>query len=193
MNILKINFQELHQRHLCRHSQLGINVVHVVSVLGTYVALCGLFYALGAPEWMPLSLMVPYLAILAFNIPLRVLVLTVLFLGLVSLASLTLPRLPFWWYAVVIILLYKLQAWSHKVYTRETDMTEFDKKYQKGITLFVLLSIYELPILLSYLFFGKNDWYTWGGDRSGCFVQRTTSRFGEKAGVHANGNDSATV
>jgi hypothetical protein len=193
MRILSVNFQELYQRHLCRHSQLGINILHVASVVGTYVALWGLLYALGAPEWTPLFLMVPYLAMLAFNIPLRVILLTVLFLGFVFLASSALPRLPLWCYPVVIFVLYRLQAWSHKIYMRETDMTEFNKKYQKGITLFVLLSIYELPILLNYLFFGKKDWCTWSGGNSESFVQRTTTRFGEKAGAHANGNDSATV
>jgi len=193
MNILSVNFQELYQRHLCRHSQLGINVDHVMSVLGTYVALCGLFYALGAPEWMVLLAMVPYLAILAFNIPLRVFLVTVLFLGFVFPASSALPRLPFWCYPVMIFLLYKVQAWSHKIYTRQTDMTEFNKKYRKGITLFLLLSIYELPILLNYLFFGKKDWCTSSGDNVRSLVPQTSTRFGEKAGAHAHGNDSATV
>jgi hypothetical protein len=39
-------------------------------------------------------------------------------------------------------------------------MTEFDKKYWKGATLFILLSLYELPILLNYLCFGRKDWVT---------------------------------
>jgi hypothetical protein len=162
MNVLRIDFQELYRRHLCRHSQFGINVVHVVSVLGTYVALYGLVSALAASEWMLLAIIVPYLTILAFNIPLRVFLLNALFVGLLLLACLRMPPLPFWCYLLLIILFYKLQAWSHKIYTRETDMTEFDEKYRKGARLFVLLSIYELPILLNYLFFGKRDWYAHG-------------------------------
>jgi hypothetical protein len=37
-------------------------------------------------------------------------------------------------------------------------MTAFNAKYRKGPALFVLLSLYELPILLNYLVFGRRDW-----------------------------------
>jgi hypothetical protein len=193
MNILKVDFQELYERHLCRHSQFGINVGHFVLVAGIYVALCGLLYALAALEWLPLALGVPYLAILFCNVPLRVFLPTVLFLALVVLASLALPRLPFWSYPIVIFFFYKLQAFSHRIFTRETDMTQFNEKYPKGLTLFVLLSIYEVPILFNYLLFGKSDWYARSDGSSGSSVRRTTTGFCEKAGVHANRNDSATV
>lgn len=193
MNILSVDFQELYQRHLCRHSQPGINVVHLVSVLGTYVAVGSFVYALAAAEWILPALLVPYLAILAFNVPLRVFLLNTLFVGILILASLALPQLPLWCYPLIMFLSYKLQAWSHKIYTRETDMTEFDKKYPKGIARFALLSIYELPILLNYLFFGKKDWWAEGEGSPSNGVRDPSTRFGEKAGVHANRNDSATV
>jgi hypothetical protein len=193
MNVLSVDFHELCRRHLCRHSELGINVAHVVSVLGTYVLLGGLVYALAAPEWLLPALVVPYLTILAFNIPLLVILLNTLLLGLVLLICRALPSLPLWSYPLAIVVFYKLQAWSHKVYRRESDMTEFDKKYPKGFTRFVLLSVYELPILLNYLFFGKDDWYPGSGGNSPSHVGELVTSLGEKAGVHANGNNSATV
>jgi hypothetical protein len=158
MNILRADFRELYQRHLCRHSQFGINVAHLASVLGTYAALYALIYALGVSEWMLLAMIGLYLALLAFNLPLRVFLLNALIVVLLFLACLALPSLPWWCYPLLIIFFYKLQAWSHRIYTRETDMTEFNKKYHKGLTLFALLSLYELPILLNYLFFGRKDW-----------------------------------
>jgi len=48
---------------------------------------------------------------------------------------------------------YKIQAWSHRFYTVESDMTEFNKKYVKGSILFVVLLIYEVPIVLNFLLF----------------------------------------
>jgi hypothetical protein len=36
-------------------------------------------------------------------------------------------------------------------------MTEFNRKYKKGFVLFVLLSVYELPILLNYLCFDGDN------------------------------------
>ena len=38
MNVLSADFQELYERHLCRHSQFGINVAHLACVVGTYLA-----------------------------------------------------------------------------------------------------------------------------------------------------------
>jgi hypothetical protein len=192
MNILSIDFQALYRRHLCRHSEFGINVAHLASVLGTYVAIGGLVYALGAPEWLLPVLVVPYLAILAFNIPLPVFLLNAVFLAIVLLACRVLPQLPLWCYPVGILAFYKLQAWSHKIYRRETDMAEFDQKYPKGFTRFVLLSVYELPILLNYLFFGTKDWYAGSEKSCSSSVGNPVTSF-EKAGMHANGNDSATV
>jgi hypothetical protein len=158
MNVLSVNFQELYDRHLCRHSQFGINVIHLASVVGTYLALYGILYGLVSSAWVLLGVAIPYLVILAFNIPVRVFLVNVTFLGLFFAAFFALPTLSVWWYLVGIVVFYKVQAWSHKVFNKEQDMTDFNKKYPKGFVLFVLLSIYELPILLCYLFFGKRDW-----------------------------------
>lgn len=51
---------------------------------------------------------------------------------------------------------YKLQAWSHRVYTLETDMTEFNQKYRKGSVLFVVLLLYEVPIIMNYFALALN-------------------------------------
>jgi hypothetical protein len=158
MNVLSVNFQELYERHLCRHSQLGINVIHLAAVVGTYLALYGLLYGLVPSAWALVGVAVPYLAVLAVNVPGRVFLVNVLFIALLFAAFFALPRLPFWAYLVAIVVCHRLQSWSHKVYSKERDMTAFNKKYQKGFVLFVLLSVYELPILLNYLFFGRRDW-----------------------------------
>jgi hypothetical protein len=165
VNVLSADFHELYERHLCRHSQFGINVAHLACVVGTYLALYGLLFCLfravlplPVSEWALAAVAIPYLAILAANVPVRVFLVNVLFLGLFFAAFFAVPEVPVWVYAVAVVVFYKLQAWSHKVFSKEKDMTEFNKKYPKGFALFVLLSIYELPILLNYLFFGKRDW-----------------------------------
>jgi hypothetical protein len=170
VNPLSANFQELYERHLCRHSQFGINVEHLLCVIGTYLALYGLLcwaaFALLPGEyaqWVPLAVVVPYLAVIAPNLPLRVFAAALVFMALFfaaffALVRLGLPTWPVWIYPLAVLVFYKLQAWAHKIYSKESDMTYFNKKYHKGFALFVLLSIYELPILLNYLFFGKRDW-----------------------------------
>jgi hypothetical protein len=158
MNVLSVDFRELYQRHLCRHSQFGINVVHLLSLVGTYLALCGIVYALVNSKWVLLGIAVPYLAVLAFNLPVRVLVANVAFLALFFATFFALPGLSVWVYLPAIVVFYLVQLYSHKVFTRETDMTEFNQKYKKGLALFVLLTVYELPILLNYLLFGQKDW-----------------------------------
>jgi hypothetical protein len=158
MSVLHADFQELYRRHLCRHSQFGINVAHLVSVVGTYLALFGLIYALVRSESVVIAVTVPYLVVLAFNVPFRVFLVNVLFMASVFAALFALPQVSAWWCLPALVVFHRIQVWSHKYYTRESDMTEFNKKYHKGLGLFVLLSVYELPILLNYLFFGKDDW-----------------------------------
>ena len=51
-----------------------------------------------------------------------------------------------------------MQNFSHKIYTRETDMTEFNLRYPKGRVLFFVLLINEVPILLNYLLFDRQNW-----------------------------------
>ncbi len=170
MNPLSADFKELYQRHLCRHSQFGINVEHLFCVIGTYLALYGLLcwaaFALLPAEyalWAPAAFALPYLGVLAPNLPRRVFVVALVFMALFfavffALVWAGLPTWPVWIYPLAVLVFYKLQAWSHKVYSKESDMTYFNKKYPRGAALFVLLSVYELPILLNYLFFGKRDW-----------------------------------
>jgi hypothetical protein len=164
MNPLNVNFQELYERHLCRHSQYGINVIHILAVLGIYFALAGIFYYLVGSAWLLLCIIIPHLAIVAWNVPARVLLGNALVMALLFTLFLYLPRPNVWVAAGCVLtlpLFYRVQAWSHKVYNLERDMTEFNKKYKKGFVLFVLLSIYELPILLNYLVFDRNHWPAW--------------------------------
>ena len=164
MRLLIVEFKELHARHLCRHSQLGINVAHLIAQFGTWYALYGLLYwLLGwisgsipiAIEWLLLVPAAVYLAALVPNLPPRVFAATWLFLALTLSAVLWLPAPPFWVYLLMIPVFYKLQSWSHEVYTVETDMTEFNCKYTKGSVLFVVLLLYEVPIVLNYLLFER--------------------------------------
>jgi hypothetical protein len=153
MNPLRANFAELYERHLCRHSQFGINVIHLISLVGTYWALYGLALALFGSVWLLVGLASLYLGVLAFNVPGRVFLLCLAFLGLFLALLLALPLFPFWVYPLTLYPFYKIQAWSHRIYDRAFDMTEFNKKYSKGIALFILLTVYELPIQLNYLVF----------------------------------------
>ncbi|HEY7309040.1 MAG TPA: hypothetical protein VH643_06685 [Gemmataceae bacterium] len=158
MNIFRVNFPELYDRHLCRHSQFGINVIHITVVMGIYLCLYAIVQRLFGFEWPLLGIAVLHLAILVMNVPLKVLVGSAAFLVVVIALVISLPAWPAWVYALAIYPLYKIQAWSHKVYVREWDMTEFNKKYRKGIILFVLLSVYEVPMLLNYLVFDHKKW-----------------------------------
>ena len=165
MSFLRVNFEELYQRHLCRHSQYGINVEHLATVVGTYLAVLGILYWISTGIWWaPLVPVVPYFALLMPNLPIRltaVLLISIAILFGMFYLVVRYSPLPIWLNGlnvVVIFALYKLQAVSHKFYTIERDMTEFNKKYPKGWPLFALLSLYELPLLLNYLVFDKASW-----------------------------------
>jgi hypothetical protein len=168
MSLLRVDFQELYVRHLCRHSQFGINVAHLVALFGTWFGVYGIVYwqvravwpALAhLAEWVAVVMAGCYLAALALTgTPPRVLAVTVVFLALFLAALFWLPELPVWVYLVMIPVFYELQSLSHKVFTASRDMTEFNRKYSKGRLLFVLLLFYEVPIVLNYLVFGRKDW-----------------------------------
>jgi hypothetical protein len=158
LNILKVNFEELYRRHLCRHSQFGINVIHLAAVFGSYWGLFGLALAVVGSPWPLLAIPVLYFLLLVFNVPGRVFLASVLFVAGFFGMFLWLPPLPVWFCLALIVLSHVIQNWSHKIYSKETDMSEFNKRYKKGPVLFVLLSLYELPILLNYLLFGREDW-----------------------------------
>ena len=161
MNILKVDFLELYERHLCRHSQLGINIAHLGSVaityFGAFLLVAQVIAWVGGPWWLLPAALVPYLVVLALNLPPRLLAAMLVFYALFLPLVVLLPPFPAWLVLPVSVALialgHKSQAWSHRVWTDEIDMTEFNKKYRKGRKLFLLLSVYELPILLNYLVF----------------------------------------
>ena len=168
MSLLRVDFQELYARHLCRHSQFGINVAHLVALFGTWFGVYGIVYWQVRAAWpavahlaegVAVTMAAGYVAALALTgTPARVLAVTVPFLALFLAALFWLPELPVWVYLVLIPGFYELQSLSHKVFTAESDMTEFNKKYPKGRVLFVILLFYEVPVVLNYLVFGRKDW-----------------------------------
>jgi len=155
MNLFFIEFDELYARHLCRHSQFGINVAHLLCLLVLWFAVYSLLFWLTGVEWLLAVPALVYLAALLPNVPLRVFAASVVFMGLLVAAVVLLPLVPFWVYLVMIPVAYEAQSLSHKVWTVSTDMTEFNRKYPKGKVLFVVLLLYEVPIVLNFLLFAK--------------------------------------
>jgi uncharacterized membrane protein len=175
MNILSVNFEELYRRHLCRHSQFGLNIGHLGSVFAVYFGLCGIVWEITSrfigyehPEYVILALVTPYLLVLLFNVPFKVWLTSLVMVAVIVTAScfvcphISLPgelaSLTIVLYIALILIAHRYQNWSHKFYHKEQDMTEFNKKYKKGLVLFFLLAVYELPILLNYLVWNKRDW-----------------------------------
>jgi hypothetical protein len=158
MSLVHIEFQELYERHLCRHSQYGINVIHLLALFGTWFGVYAFLYWLIGTEWVPIALAGTYLAVMLPNLPLRVSAATAAFLGLFLAAVFWLPELPLWAYLPMIPVCYELQSLSHKVFTVERDMTEFNRKYAKGSVLFVILLFYEVALVLNYLVFDPKHW-----------------------------------
>ena len=150
MSLLLVEFNELFARHLCRHSQHGVNVVHLIALFAIWYAVYGLLYWLVDIEWVLAIPTLIYLAAVAPNVPVRVFVACAVFLALIIAAALYVPA-PWWAYLILLPVSYKIQAWSHRFYTVEFDITEFNKKYMKGSILFVVLLIYEVPIVLNFL------------------------------------------
>ena len=157
MNLLSIDFGELFRRHLCRHSQFGLNVLHLISVFGVYFSLFGMVFALPAGQWLVLVGLSLYFAVLLFNVPTRVWAVTLMVVLGIMFACLSAPAIPWWVHTALVLLWHKSQVWSHKWYPAEADMAAFSSKYKKGKTLFILLAVYELPILLHYLLFFQRD------------------------------------
>jgi hypothetical protein len=151
MNLFKVDFQELYERHLCRHSQFGNNVIHLASVVVSYLALFSLASRVIDSPWGLLALPVPYFVLLAFNVPMRLLLVCLGFVAFFFAFFYALPPLPIWLALVLMVVSHKVQVWSHLLYPDERDMSAYAQKYRKGPALFVLLSLYELPILLNYM------------------------------------------
>lgn len=158
MNLWRIDFGELYRRHLCRHSEFGINVLHLVAVAGIYLSLFGIAFALPGASWIIAAALTVYALLLARNIPVPLLLLNIASIALLLLASRMLPPISVWIYAVLIIVWHRFQVWHHRIYQKHTDMGEFDARYRKGVALKLLLAIYELPILLNYLVFDRKSW-----------------------------------
>ena len=170
MNPLTADFPELYRRHLHRHSEAGVNINHVVSVLGVYLCLFGLVDAVlwlgGVPGdrrgWLLLLPLVPYFLVMARTLPLRTLLaLAAVVAGLWAVywwgVAPLLEDASGWWRLVWVPLLplcHQFQQVGHRFYTREYDMAEFADKYPKGGPLFRLLALYELPILVQYFLVG---------------------------------------
>jgi hypothetical protein len=150
MTLWRVDFAELYARHLCRHSQFGINVVHLIALFGVWFAVYACLYWLSGAWWLPILMAVSYLTVVAVNAPMRVTVATAVFLAVFLAAVLGTPELPIWLYVLMIPIFYEAQALSHKAFTLETDMTEFNRKYPKGFVLFVVLLINEVPLILQY-------------------------------------------
>lgn len=160
MNVFKIHFAELYERHLCRHSQFGINVVHIAMVIGIYFALAGILSWIVGSDWLLLCLIVPYLILIAFNVPVRVLAGCFLLMAIFFASFVFIPKVPLWIDILAIPVLYKIQSLSHLIYNASCDMSEYTMKYRKGFVLFVLLSLYEIPLLLNYLLFDRKPYST---------------------------------
>ncbi|HZZ82071.1 MAG TPA: hypothetical protein VFE62_26465 [Gemmataceae bacterium] len=162
MSLLSVDFGDLYARHLCRHSQFGINVIHLIALYGVWFGVYAAIYWLVGEWWVPTALAAAYLGLVALNAPLRVVLATAGFLALLVGGVVCLPNDLPWWtlavYAAMVPAFYQLQNLSHKIYTDAADMTEFNKRYPKGRLLFVVLLVNEVPILVNYLLFGVKDW-----------------------------------
>lgn len=167
MSLWVIDFAELYARHLRRHSQLGINVVHLIALYGVWWCVYSAAYTLtpafdeATAVWVPVALAAAYWLVLAPNTPIRVLLALAVFLAGLVASVVFVPTLPWWAFAAYLLpipLFYKLQAWSHSVWNVEYDMTEYNRKYSKGKVLFVILLFYEVPVLLQYLVYDRKRW-----------------------------------
>jgi hypothetical protein len=162
MTLWSVDFADLYARHLCRHSQFGINLIHLIALYGVWFGVFAAIHWLTGAWWLLVALAASYLALVALNAPLRVIVATAGFLAVfIGTALCVPPDLPWWMLGVYVVMIpasYQLQNLSHKIYTRETDMTEFNRRYPKGRVLFFVLLINEVPILLNYLLFDRQNW-----------------------------------
>lgn len=161
MSLLWIDFNELYARHLCRHSQLGVNVVHLAALAGIWYGVYAALYTVTASPYVPIGLAMCYFAVLALNTPPRVLAVVAVLLALLVAAVVAVPAPPqwaFWIYLLPIPILYKVQSWSHTIWHTERDLGEFNRKYTKGFVLFVVLLFYEVPIVLNFLAFDHKHW-----------------------------------
>jgi hypothetical protein len=166
LSLLHVDFDALFTRHLGRHSQIGINVGHLVALyglwFGVYAAVGQGARLLGLPAWpVVVTMAVAYLSTVSVNAPVRVILATAVFLALFVASVLALPALPAWSIPAFLVLApacYKLQSWNHRVWTAAADMSEFNKQFPPGRDLNLILLVYEVPICLNYLLFRRDVW-----------------------------------
>lgn len=157
MNLFKIEFEELYQRHLCRHSQFGVNVIHFVTLFGIWYSFGGILYWLIPIPWL-FILGVVFFMLATFNLPSQLSLITFL-LAMGLCGVIYYAPLPWGWgYLILIPLFNQLQTESHRIYSHEHDVAEFRCKYPPGALLYSILMLYELPLVLNYLFFCRQDW-----------------------------------
>ncbi|MDG3004700.1 hypothetical protein [Paludisphaera mucosa] len=167
LSLTHIDFAGLYTRHLGRHSQFGINVVHLIALFGIWFCIYsavtqGARLAGLQAWWAPAAgLALAYLAAVASNASFRAAVATAAFLALFLACVLAVPALPAWSipaFLAVIPAFYKLQSWSHRVWVEAADMTEFNRRFPPGRELNLILLLFEVPICLEYLCFRRKDW-----------------------------------
>ncbi|MFO0949801.1 MAG: hypothetical protein U0835_01345 [Isosphaeraceae bacterium] len=167
LSVLHVDFENLYTRHLGRHSQFGINVAHLVALygiwFGIYSFVAQVLRLLHVPAWWAVivGMALAYLAYVAINAPFRVVLATAVFLTFFVASVLAVPELPFWaapLFLVLVPVFYKVQSYSHKVWTAAADMSEFNRRFPPGRELNFILLIYEVPICVQYLTFRRADW-----------------------------------
>src|SRR5262249_3394404 len=82
LTLSRIDFPAVSVRHLCRHSQVGINVAHLAALFGVWFGVYRLIHALVRVDWLPVALAVAYLALVAVHARVRVTLATAAFLAL---------------------------------------------------------------------------------------------------------------
>lgn len=157
MNLIEIEFEELYQRHLCRHSQFVVNVIHLVTLCGIWYSFSGILYCLIPLPWL-ITLGASGFIMTALNMPARLSLLTALLMVVLALALYAVPLPWIWGYLILVPLFYKIQTMSHQIGGIEHDMAPFRQKYPPGAKLYSILMLYELPIVINYLFFRRQDW-----------------------------------
>ncbi len=94
MSLVSVEFEELYARHLCRHSQFGINLIHLIALFGVWFGVYGFVYSLTREAWVPIALACAYFVVLLPYLPLRVSAAMVVFLAVFVAAVLWVPPLP---------------------------------------------------------------------------------------------------
>src|SRR4051812_16038254 len=102
LSLLHVDFEGLYTRHLGRHSQLGINVNHLLALFmlwfGVYAFLTQGARLVGVPSpWaLPVGLALAYLLVVSMHSPPRVILATAAFLALLVGGVVAVPPLPGW-------------------------------------------------------------------------------------------------